>query len=226
MLPHGAQPSDAMQLYEMTIEWMPWAVFLLLVLVVLLSAIQPQVVAQSLQSLSAPIQRRYTSGGGHRPLVWLLQGLWELGTLSLVLLVAVAAKTGIKSPITLTHYGLSTAMVAAIVMVKGLMDKCLHYTFGYIVSEKIYYAYRNGLWMVMSMVLWVMLMCKDLLCERALWMIPSAVVVAYYGLLWWKVLQAFGWSGKHIGYSLLYILHLEVLPVVVAAMGVAQLIKL
>lgn len=184
--------------------------------------LQPQCITHSLQALSSPIQRRYNTGSNH-PLLLLLRALFELGTTSLALLMAVAAYTGHSAAVGVRHYGLVAAMIVVVVLVKALVDRWIQLTFRFTLHEKTYYRYRNELWMVVSLAMWVMMLFSPWLSPTLLWVLPGVVVILYVSILWWKITQAFGWNFQHMALTMMYMLHVEVLPIVVVIVGIGML---
>jgi len=201
-----------------------WVEALLLVLLLLTSAIQPRSIMQSLLALASPIQRRYTSGNNN-VLFMLLRLVFQLGTLSLTLMLAVAAWMGKTAALTWNAYLAATTIVLVAMLVKGFVDKWIQLTFRFAVSEKIYYLYRNDMWQIMSLILWIILLLHPGLSNLALWIIPIVVLALYYAVLWWKIMQVFGWDISHIGYSLLYMVHVEILPLAAAVVSIGNVIK-
>jgi len=224
MPPRGAQPSDAMQLYDHIIHWMPWVEAALLGILLLASAIQPHALSQCLHTIAAPIQRRY-SMGGNSPLAAWIQKIYQLGTIALAILIGVAAYMGHTETLTIRQYLMVMGILVIVWLVKHCIDKWIQITFQFALHEQTYYAYQSNLWLVMSMILWAMVLVSEWLSVEATWLIPVAVWIVYWCILWWKIMQALGWHILHIGYSILYMLHLEILPTAIAVLGVAYLLK-
>ncbi len=203
---------------------MPWLEFALLGLLLVIGSLQPHMVLQTAQTAASPIQRRYITGANH-PLLAGLTGLYQLSTISLALLVAVAALLGRGREINPQQYLLTVGIVAGISVVKFIVEQWIYITFRYTLNRKTYASYRSSLWTILSVVLWVLLVFSNHLDASVLWLVPSILVGIYWGILWWRIMQAFGWEASHIGYSLLYMLHIEILPVALAAMGVAYILE-
>jgi len=201
-----------MQLFEQHISYLPWLEALLIGLLLIISAIQPRTIALSLQALTSPIQRRYVRGENN-PVLWVLRKMFQLGVVSLSLLVAMKAYAG-SNDVEMVEYGKLMGVMVVVMTVKALVDRWIQLTFRYEINAKTYYTYRSELWMIMSVMLLVALMISPWLSDGIKWGIPCVVVGLYMIVLWWKLMQVFGWNIKHIGYTLVYMAHVEVLPVV------------
>jgi len=187
---------------------------LLVGLLFLISALQPHTIAQSMQALTSPIQRRYVSGENN-PILMLLRWFFQLCTMALTLAVAVTAWKKNTMEITWQTYWWSVGTMLVVMLGKGVIDRWIQLTFQYAINAKTYYKYRNELWMVMSVCMLLMLIISPWLSSSAQWIIPVVVMGLYYILLFWKLMQVFGWDIEHILYTLLYMAHAEVLPVMV-----------
>jgi len=214
-----------MQLYEMTYSWAAWIEAALLLGLLLISILRPHAIVQTVQALSSPIQRRYSESSSH-PLFRVLTILFQLGTVALALLTAVAAYMGKSSMVELRQYGEVAGMVVVVVLLKALIDKYILYTFRFPIHESTYTTYRQELWQLMGITLWVYLLVSVHINSTGQWVIPLVIAALYYSILWWKIMQLLGWSVTHTISVLLYMLHMELLPLVVIVMATKQLINL
>jgi len=207
-----------MQLIETPISWLPWVEAGLMGLMLLICAIQPYTIAQSLQTLSSSVQRRYVLGENN-PILVGLRALFIWGSFALAMLMAIAAWRGETEVIGFGRYMKAGGMLAIAMVGKGIVDKWIQYVFRYPITEKTYYQYRGDVWVLMGVVMMLVSIVGMWLGSVWQWLIVGAVLVAYWILIWWKLMQLFGWSIEHIIYVLLYMIHVEVLPVVVAVVG-------
>lgn len=225
MLLSGVQRFAVMQLFDIVTPWIGWIEAALLCVVLMISALQPRSVLLSLQTLSSPIQRRYTSGS-NGVIVFVLRAIYQLGTISLALLIAVSAYMGNGIPLMPHHYGLVMVVVVVIVLIKALVDKWIHLTIHFPINEVTYLKYRSELWQALSLLLWIYIFFSEWCNETIKWFIPCLMIGLYVIILWWKLMQVFGWTIEHICYTLLYMIHVEILPVLLMAGGIARILSL
>lgn len=211
-----------MQLFDLAYQWTAWIEFALLVQLFLVSAIQPRAIAQGIQTIVAPIQRRYIDGSN--PVVIVLLVIFQIGVLAFTLLYAVAALMPNHPMILLQHYLYMFPVILVVYLIKSGLDRCLQATFRYPVHLPTYLSHRNTLWQLSCMILFLYILLVPHLSTMMLWMIPLMTGIIYMGVTIGKLINLFGISIDHVIYITIYIVHAEIVPILVMAAAAYQLL--
>lgn len=211
-----------MQLYDMPIEYTLWMQAILLCVLLIISALQPQTLAYSLNAVSAPIQRRYTMSIAHPVVNW-LKKIFVLCTMALSMSKAIMAYTGSDAAITWRQWLLSIAIMAGVWVVQIGIEQWIQTTFRLKVNPRTFRACRSDLWLLVNVGLWIGWLFSPWMSDTVQWVLPLALVAIGVGILWWKIMQLIGWTIQTIIFTSLYIVHAYWLPLAIGILCAQQL---
>ncbi|MCQ2347967.1 MAG: hypothetical protein MJZ65_02130 [Paludibacteraceae bacterium] len=204
-----------MPLSDIIHPWLNWSTFALLVVLLVTCALQPRMVVNGLSMLASPIQRRYEDASDNM-LIRMLQTLFRWGTLSLVATIGIQAYLG-GPTIQMSNWGLSAVIIIAVLAVRDLIIGYLQLTFHFAVHIPTCMQHRTNIWHMISLVLTAYLIALPWLSATVQWVTPVVAAGIYLVVLWWKLVNLFGWNIKNICNITLYWLHLEVVPLLAMA---------
>ncbi|MCQ2311472.1 MAG: hypothetical protein MJZ64_06980 [Paludibacteraceae bacterium] len=204
--------------YDIVNPWIIWAKFATLVLLLLICAMQPAIWRNGVQMLVAPIQRRYEDLTSQHTLK-ILRCIFRFGILSLTVLCAVHAALLPDRTLTLHNWALAAALLIGCHIVKQIIDRYIVFTFRINIHLATINQHRSNIWQLAGVLLFVYIVVQEWLSAAWLWLLPCAIAGLAYLIWWWKLMNLFGWSAKHLCYCTLYFLHAEVLPVGLAVAG-------
>lgn len=168
--------------------------------------------------LVAPIQRRYDDLTSKHELK-IMQGILQLGILSLTTLCAVHATVLSDSALTLQNWALVAALIIGFRVIKLIIDYCILFTFRINIHLATINQHHSNIWLIASILFFIYLVVQEWLPTVLLWLLPCIVVGLLYVIWCWKLMNLFGWSAKSLCYFTLYFLHTEVLPICLIVVG-------
>lgn len=205
--------------------WFGWAMMLLATCAVLSEVFQPGVISSVTASVFALSDRTYKQTPDNFP-GQLMATLFRLGTPALLLIMAIddrfdSAGNG------LLCYAIALAMIVGMMMIKMLCNGLIDYTFtlrAFAAGVTTHYANTATLSALVQFPMMLILpLFGSLTVNR--WAAGISAVL-FIGLITYRLARIYLSGAKAIGYILIYVLTLEVLPVGALAVGLSQIMKI
>lgn len=196
----------------------------LLLLILLANAMRPTMWRTTWRMLLSPMERKYEDE--NTSAVWTgLSYIFSIGTYALLLVYLVGTR---EVGFSALHYS-SFQWVALTILGVDLLRQgfmvLLQYTFRFHIHFPSVIKHHHGLLLIFAMVCYAFLLLINHVSYSVLLTMVITACMCYVGISWWKIITTVGLDIHTSCYTILYYLHIEVVPIIAIVLISARIVE-
>lgn len=195
----------------------------LLLLILLANAIHPTMWKAKWRVLLSPMERKYEDENASA--AWNgLSYLFSIGTYALLLLYLLGThEAGLSALQPSSFLWIALTIFGIDLLRQGLMA-ILQYTFRFHIHLPSVIRHHHDLLLVLAIVYFALLLLVNHLSYPVLLTLAIVAGIGYIGISWWKIITTVGLDLHTSCYTLLYYLHIEIVPIIAMVMISAHIV--
>lgn len=217
MLRNGIRRFDVKLLSDISPLWMSWVMAALLLLILLVTSLRPNMWRAKWRSLLSPMERKYEDENTSVVLNG-MSYLFSISTYALLLLYMLGIRDDYSSQLHCSTFLWIALVVLGIDLLRQGLMAVLQYTFRFSFHLPSVIRHHHNLLLIFAVVGFAILLLAPHLSYNALQTLVIIACCSYVGILWWKIITTIGLDIQKSCYTLLYYLHIEIVPIAAMVM--------